>query len=249
MKKTLLTIIGLAAISQAGINAQVKFTEWTFSSNSTTPTLGSGFASLVGNTTQTFATGATDFAWNTANYRAQSTLPGTAGVQFLSSTEGYQSILLSFKHRASGTSSRWAQVDYTVDSGGSWTTGFWNNSGALSPHDTFYSFSVDFSSISLANNNPNFGVRIVSIFSPQAFDENSVSSEFAANTAYMRANSAAAYAPLSSNATGSYGISGTWRFDDVSFSGTAVPEPSTWVLIGLGSAFILWRARWKSRVS
>jgi hypothetical protein len=48
---------------------------------------------------------------------------------------------------------------------------------------------------------------------------------------------------------------GTWYFndptgsvgEDFSVSGTltAVPEPSTWALIGLGSAFVLWRMRRK----
>lgn len=246
MKKTLLAVLSLTAVSLAGVNGQVKFTEWTFSTNSTTPTLGSGVATLVGNTTSSFALGASDYAWNTTSYKSQSTGSGTAGVQFLASTVGYQNIALNFKHRSSGTASRWAQIDYTIDGGSTWTSGFWNNSGALTPHDTFYSFSVDFSSVELANNNPSFGLRIVSIFSPQAFDENSTSNAFAANSAYMRANAAAVYSPDTSASTGSYGTSGTWRFDDVSFSGVAVPEPSTWALIGLGSAFVLLRMRRKA---
>jgi PEP-CTERM motif len=37
---------------------------------------------------------------------------------------------------------------------------------------------------------------------------------------------------------------GTITFDD--FEITAIPEPTTWVLIGLGTAFVLWRIRRRS---
>ncbi len=149
------------------------------------------------------------------------------------STVGKSNISLSFAHRASGTGSRWAQVDYTLDGGSNWTTGFWNNNGGLSPHDQFWGFDVDFSSVTGANNNAGFGFRIVSIFSPAAFDQNNTLSPYSANTAYMRANGGAVYSPLTSTATGDYGASGSWRFDNVTVSG--VPEPTTGLLVGIGT--------------
>jgi hypothetical protein len=240
--KKLLTTLSLAAISLAAANAQI--VQWTFTGNSTAPSTGSGTASLIGGTTASFASGSTgntttNPAWNTTNYPTQSNLSGTAGVQFLFSTVGFSSIQVSFEHRASGTASRWAQVDYTLNGGTDWVTGFWNNNGALSPHDTFSTFDVDFSSITGANNNSGFGFRIVSIFSPLGFQQNSTSGNIAANTAYMRANSDAVYTPGTGSGTGNYGSSGTWRFDNV----TAVPEPATWILVTVGAMAIMVRRK------
>jgi MYXO-CTERM domain-containing protein len=144
---------------------------------------------------------------------------------------GFGGISVSFNHRASGTNSRWAQVDYTLDGGTTWVTGFWNNNGGLSPHDTFYTFTVDFSSVSGANNNAGFGFRIVSIFSPQAFNQNSTLS-YGANAAYMRANADAKFAPTAGVGTSDYGTGGTWRFDNVTVNGTAIPAPGAIALLG-----------------
>jgi hypothetical protein len=242
MKRWLLGV-GLLLANLANAQAEI-ITQWNFEGDVTTPSTGTGTASLVGGTTAAFATGnGGGRGWNTTTYAAQSTGSGTRGVQFSASTVGFENITVNFDHRASGTASRWAQLDYTLDGGTNWTNGFWNNGGGLSPHDTFYSFNVDLSSVTAANNNANFGVRIVSIFSPQAFDQNNVLGEFAANTAYMRANVGAVFSPNTSSATGDYGTSGTWRFDNVTI--TAVPEPSSIALLSLvgvgGFALRRWR--------
>jgi len=197
-------------------------TQWDFDASTLVPSTGEGTAGLIGGTTEAFATGNPGQGWNTRDYPGQSTGSGTAGVQFLVSSAGYENLTFSFDHRASGTASRWAQVDYTVDGGGTWTTGFWNNNGGLSPHDAFYSFSVDFSSVTAARNNPDFGVRVVSIFSPQAFNQNTTLS-YGANEAYMRANAQATFDGTPGVGTGNYATTGTWRFDNVTFSGTAIP--------------------------
>lgn len=232
MKKLILS--GLMLLASAGFaNAEI-ITQWNFESDTTTPSIGAGSATLVGGTTQSFAAGSGGGrGWNTTNYAAQGTGSGQRGVGFSLSTVGFQGISMSFDHRASGTGSRWAQVDYTLDGGASWVTGFWNNNAGLSPHDTFYNFNVDFSAVSGANDNANFGVRIVSIFSPVAFDQNASLADFAANTAYMRANSQASFTPGAGIGTGDYGATGTWRFDNVTFNGSAVPEPATMALLGM----------------
>ncbi|MBU6175564.1 MAG: hypothetical protein KGQ60_17280 [Planctomycetes bacterium] len=225
-------ILGIAVLILVPGTLQADIiTQWTFEGAVITPSTGAGTASLFGGTTATFATGNSGGqGWNTTTYADQSTGSGTRGVQFLASTAGFSDIKLAFDHRASGTASRWAQIDYTLNGGTSWTTGFWNNNGGLSPHDNFYSFNVDFSSVTGANNNAGFGIRVVSIFSPLAFDQSSTLADFAANTAYMRANAGAVYSPNTSTATGDYGTSGTWRFDNVTITG--VPEPSSAVLLG-----------------
>ena len=235
MTKSLMTA-SIAAFVAAGANADI-VTQWNFEGDTIVASTGSGTASLTGGTTATFATGSgVGRAWNTASYKAQGSGSGQAGVQFLASTAsngGFENIQVTFDQRASGTASRWAQVDYTLDGGTSWVTGFWNNAGALSPHDTYYNFTVDFSSVTGANNNAGFGFRIVSIFSQQAFDQNSALAAFGANTAYMRANAAAVYSPNESTATGDYGVSGTWRFDNVTINGSAIPAPGAVALLGL----------------
>jgi len=198
---------------------QTTITQWTFEGDVLTPSTGSGTASNVGSTSSGFATGfGGGRGWNTTTYPLQSTNNGTAGVQFAVSTVGFQNIQLTFDHRASGTASRWARVDYSLDGGSNWSTNFWNNNGGLSPHDNFYPFTVDFSSVSGANNNASFVVRIVSIFSPNAFNQNS-SLSYSINTAYMRANNDAKYTPTSGVGSGNYGTTGTWRFDNVTLSG------------------------------
>ena len=232
--KSFATTGAIASIAiAASASAQGIITQWTFEGDTTTATTGSGVASLIGGTTATFGNGSgaspnTGRAWNTTTYQAQGAGSGTAGVQFLVDTTGYQGIQLSFEHRASGTASRWAQVDYTLDGGASWVTGFWNNGGGLSPHDFFYSFTVDFSGVAGAGNNAGFGVRIVSIFSPTAFNQNGTLA-FGANAAYMRANADARYAPDAGVGTGNYGTSGTWRFDNVTFT----PAPGAVALLGV----------------
>ena len=232
--KNMISIAATMAIAGAANAAVV--TQWTFEGDTTNASTGSGTASLIGGTSGTFATGSGGGrAWNTSTYKAQGTGSGEAGVQFLVSTAsaggGFGGISVSFDQRSSGTGSRWAQVDYTLDGGSTWVTGFWNNNGGLSPHDTFYNFTVDFSSVSGANNNAGFGFRIVSIFSPQAFNQNSTLS-YLANAAYMRANADAKFAPTPGVGTGDYGTTGTWRFDNVTVNGTAIPAPGAIALLG-----------------
>jgi hypothetical protein len=191
---------------------QTTITQWNFDASNLTPSTGSGTASNVGGTSSAFASGPPNSGqgWNTSLYPAISSNSGTAGVQFAVSTVGFQNIQLTFDHRASGTASRWARVDYSLNGGSNWTTNFWNNNGGLSPHDNFYSFTVDFSSVSGANNNVNFVVRIVSIFSPDAFSDG-LGNYYSASSAYYRAR-------ISGGSV--YASTGTWRFDNVTLSGS-----------------------------
>ncbi len=223
LRNTLIAAATAAFVSTSAFGAVI--TQWNFEGDVSTPSTGTGAASLIGGTTATFAAGnGVGRGWNSTNYPAQSTGSGTAGVQFLASTAGFEDITISYDHRASGTASRWARIDYTTD-GSTWQP-LTNNAGGLSPHDTFYA-SGTLTLPAAADNKANFGIRIVSIFSRQAFDQNSTLAPFAADTAYMRANAGAVYSPGTSTATGDYGSGGTWRFDNVTISGTVIPEPAT----------------------
>lgn len=188
--------------------------QWTFEGDVITPAVGTGTAALIGGTTAAFQAGnGGGRAWNLATFPAQGTASGTAGVQFAVPTTGTSGISMSFDHRGSSTPSRWARVDYSLDGGATWTENFWNNhdvanggrATGISPDSVFYTFNVNFSSVTGADNNPNFRVRIVSMFSPVEFVANSVTNP--ANSAYQAAG------------TGSYAVGGTWRFDNVTFTG------------------------------
>jgi len=222
---------GFESLEGRALLSTTTITQWNFEAQTLEPSFGSGTAALLSQTSGSFNTGtggSGTFAWQTSTFANQGEESGARGVEFRFSTVGYESLRFSFDHRASGTASRWAQVDYTLD-GTTWNVGHWNNNGGISPHDAFYSFDVDLSGITGANDNPAFGVRIVSIFSPQAFDQNSLLAPYTANTAYMRANAGAVYAPNTSTATGDYGAGGNWRLDNVTLAGTLIvpPDPSS----------------------
>jgi hypothetical protein len=227
------------ALTASSVARATTIAQWNFDSNSIVPSAGSGTASLIGGTTATFTAGnGAGSGWNTTSYPAQSTASGTAGVQFAVSTLGQSNIAISFDHRASGTASRFASIEYTTD-GTSWIV-FGNNSGGLSPSEAFYSFSYDLSAIAAVNNNANFAFRVVSIFSPLSFDQNSTLADFAANSAYMRASSESSFTAGGAIGTGNYGTTGTWRFDNVTVR--AIPEPSA-ALLGAFGLFASLRRR------
>lgn len=227
--------LSLFLVLPFSIHAQTTIAEWTFTGNVTTTALGNGTASSLGGISEAFAAGnGGGTGWNTSSYPTQSTGNATAGVRFDINTTGYTDLLLSFDHRSSGTASRWSQIDYTLDGGSNWVTGFWNNNGGLSPHDSFYTFNVDFTSITGANDNADFGFRILSIFSPLEFNQNTAVS-YSANTAYMRSNADADYTPTAGSGTGNYTAAGTWRFDNVLLKGTLVGASNVvWDVAGGG---------------
>lgn len=203
--------------------AQTTIAEWNFSSSNTVPSIGAGTASVYGNLSQSFPTSSYGKCWQLSNFPNQSSQNGTRGVGFNVSTVGYTNVQVNFEQRASGSASRWAQVDYSIDGGSNWILAYWNNNGAIIPKDSWVAFSVDFTNVTGVANNANFKVRIVSVFCPLAFDESTNAVPFSANSAYMIAESSAVYSPSTSTNNNNYSSNGTWRFDNISVKGVSIP--------------------------
>jgi hypothetical protein len=233
---------GLLALATAiPLTAESIVARWTFSGDSLLADLGAGRAEEHGGTMSYFGYGATydpdtDRGWWVWNFSAQSQESGTRGVVFFANTVGFTDLALTFQQAAGDRASRWARLDYTLDAGLSWTTGFWDNEGALGPGwGVFQSFSVDLSSITGANHNPSFGVRLVSIFAPDSFDDG-LGNVFWPNSAYQRARERGGLP---------YNTNFPWVFDNVVFTGTAiVPEPAAFaVWLGLATAAVVFVRR------
>lgn len=225
MKKLIMASL-LSLVTAVSAQADV-ITQWNFNSNppdtslttgTIAPSVGLGTASLVGGTSATFASGnanggSTDTAgadntgWNVTTFAAQGTGDLTRGVQFLASTVGFQDVIISWDQRHSNTASRWVQFQYTTD--GTNFTSFGSPFEGTAGDTWFNNRSVDLTGVSGVNDNANFGFRIVASFAPAT----------------------SAYAP--SNSSSTYNTTGTWRFDMVTVSATAVPEPTSMALLGV----------------
>lgn len=193
---------------------QTTITQWNFDASNATPNVGTGTITLIGGPTAPVAPNdfpagnpGTGKAMSSENYPAQGTNSGTAGFRIATSTVGYSGLSISFEQRGSNTGSRWSRYEYTAD-GTNWTA-LGNNGGAI-----INGWPASVVTVALpanADNNPNFAFRIVSIFSPNAFVENSVN--MAANTAYEKINT---------TPTSTYNTTGTWRIDNVTLTGTTL---------------------------
>jgi hypothetical protein len=147
----------------------------------------------------------------------------TQGVQFSSSTAGYNSIVFHFDWFTTTQGVLNMQEQYTLD-GTNWIN---INAPLTAVSDGWASTqTIDFSGIAGANNDPNFGVRLVSAY----------------NNALQFPN----YGSADGGQGGYYNNnSGNWRFANVGFTGTsasAIPEPSSFVLSLAGG--LAWLIFW-----
>ena len=181
MKQTILNLLVLLALA---FNASADtLAQWNFNSNppdaststgTTLPSAGAGTASLIGGATGTFATGSTldsgaaagdNTGWNTTGYPSQGTANKTAGTQFRVSTVGFESILITWEHRNSGTASKYFRLQYTTD-GVNFVDGPVITQTAAA--NNFSSQSASLASIGATDNNPNFAFRLVAEFESTA---------------------------------------------------------------------------------
>jgi hypothetical protein len=226
MIKHLFTLAAVAAVS---LPAQADtLTLWNFNfgadansaTGTTAPATGTGSIVLLGGVTNPgFNSGvgssdpeaSDDSGFQTTTYAPQGTEDRLRGVQFSVSTVGWQDVQIQYDLRHSNTSSRYEAVQYTLD-GSTWLDAatFDGNAG-----DTWFNGrSFDFSGISGADDNANFGFRVMATFAP-------------GTSLYEASRSSSSYA------------GGTWRFDMVSVSAAApIPEPGTYALLLAGLAAV-----------
>jgi hypothetical protein len=216
-KISLTSLLLAVALTSASSASAATITQWNFNSvapdnniatGTAAPSTGTGAILLIGGVTSpsfNSGVGSSDLAadnsgYQTTNYAAQGTGNKTAGIRFNVSTVGFSSISFTYDLRHSNTSSQYEQVQYSLNGTTFFDIGSLFN-GNLG--DTWFNGrSIDLSSIAGASNNANFALRVVAAFAPST-------------TTYT-----------ASSPTGTYGTTGTWRFDQVTVSGTAVPEPS-----------------------
>ena len=199
--------------------------QWNFNTSTAPSTVDSHFlgtpsVSLIGGVTGTLASGSGSSdptqpgtAYNLTNFPAQSTASGTAGAEYDFNTTNYTLSTFSFDLRTSNTASRNYDLQYSTD-GSTWQE---VQLFAATVADGFNNGNTfDFSSIPAASNDPNFKVRVVSVFSPTGFSDGTAT--YGDNSAYQLAQNIA---------TKSYAATGTWRFDNVTLNGTYNPPDFT----------------------
>ncbi len=242
-----LALACLLAGSPSSATQAATITQWNFNvnvagtNNSPAPSTGAGSAQIVGMNSNApngdFPTAANgigssdpavspDLAWRvrgSANNGWSGTTSLLSGAQFKASTVGYSNIGVTLDVNATDGSPRYAQLQVTTDG---------SNFSSFGPLLDFNpqidnwtnGISYDFAALPAANNNPNFGFKVVSAFSPVDFTD--AGGFHAANTAFQRTDADPLEGPYN-------GTAGNYRFDMVTFTGSAVPEPST-VLLAVG---------------
>jgi hypothetical protein len=97
--------------------------------------------------------------WRLASFPAQGTGNKTSGAEFRVSTVGCQNIALSWDHYNSATASRYWRVQYTLDGVNFTDTSF----VYTNPAETlWFPTGLSLAGIPGANDNPTFGIRLVS---------------------------------------------------------------------------------------
>ena len=152
--------------------------------------------------------GATGNGWNTQAPQY------TQGAQFLVSTSGYHNIVFEYDWYITAQGARNLQAQYTVNG----TT--WINVGPLyvapAGGDAYYpQIVINFPALGIhtVDNNPNFGVQLVSAYDPTFVGPGTPCPTTACTYTAAKLSSTGAPVQLNNN-------SGNWRFDEINVLGT-----------------------------
>jgi hypothetical protein len=229
MKKTLLAILGLAAVSLAGVNGQVFTGNYTFGTGGNVTSFAYNGTPINNLTISALTKNGVTNESSSGNFRA-STWPLDAGNATLTGaidTSKYFEFTLT------------PSLGFTVNMT---SITFGLGRSAAGPRTFEWRSNID--SFGAAINNYNSLSANVTNSSGILTIPDSTSTTFTGNVLSLSSGSfqnistltLRFYAYNSESTGGTGGLQGP-----LSFSGEIVPEPSTWALIGLGAAFILWR--------
>lgn len=216
-KNALILIIALFSLSL--LFAQTPFTTWDFENQDLVPVLGTGTLTTTNASVTTsfitgwIGTGTGGFALQTTGYPEQGAGSETSGIQAVVPTTGKTNIVVAWDQRNSNTGANRMRLQYTLN-GTTWVNfeasaanatninstsqedgGYDNGLYIVNAGATWFSRTANFTAIAGANNNPNFGIRILTAFE-------------SGTSAYGAAGG------------GTYGTGGTYRFDNLSFGFT-----------------------------
>jgi len=198
------------------------------------PTFSESTWRIVGNSNSANSGAGKANGWNNSapNY--------TQGAEFGANTSGYVPTTLSFDWYCTTQGVANLQIRYSLD-GTTWTS---IGSDYVATPNGYYgaaagtpTITLSLSSISAAAaNDPNFAIELVSV-RPVSGDANYFGTGPGVDGDYASAASTA-LAPTDYNNN-----SGNWRFDNVTISGTAVPEPAGLGMPGVAGVAMLKRRR------
>ncbi|MCW5559526.1 MAG: hypothetical protein KIT22_17055 [Verrucomicrobiae bacterium] len=209
------SILALPALVSTVAVQAASLAFWDFNADTLTPSTGTGTLAPIGGVASFFGFGSgpsdpnipPDRNWGFSNLPDQGADSGTAGFEGAVSTAGYQSIQLSFDIKAQFSASKYYEVLYSVDSGGTWSSA---GTFGVASEDVWQTETFDLSSLNPAvNDNAGFQFQVVAVFKPGTSD----------------------YAGFSDTAA-SYGKFGPVT-DAVQVSGLLIPEPESWALLSL----------------
>ncbi|HEY6347390.1 MAG TPA: hypothetical protein VIY49_38370 [Bryobacteraceae bacterium] len=150
--------------------------------------------------------------------------PCTQGAQFLVDTTGYHYILVQFDWYTTNQGVRDLQVLYTTNSGATWTpVGPIQVSGGGSTFNNQITINFHALGITSVENNPGFGLQMVSVYDPDYQGTPAYSIPSGGNVCSSTATGTYTAATLGSNNQPVVynNNSGNWRFDEVNVLGTA----------------------------
>jgi hypothetical protein len=203
-------------------------------------------ANSIANTTHIWRVRAQAGSNGAANGWSSAAPIGTQGAVFAASTVGYSGINVSFDWYATTQGEANLQLEYTTDGVnftnvpitigtnstlglaaltnsssantviGSYVSDNLLNNGSLAGQDWFTGLTATITDAAAANN-PNFAIEMV--------------------------NASTGTDDVSTQGTALNNNSGNWRFDNVTISGTAVPEPASLGLLALGVVGLIARRR------
>jgi hypothetical protein len=247
MKKTLLAILGLAAVSLAGVNGQTlitsDYTQNFDSIGSGLPTdwsarLSANATSLGTVSTNYTATAGTNTAWaNTTG--AFKNFASTAGLTSTSnSTEQANSLNRSLGLRPTGSfGDVGASLNFNFSTTGTQIASISLNALMLSTDTRSQTWSLQYG----IGASPTSFTTLGTWADPGAWGSTTLSYNRTDFGAALDDQSNVWFRFVGLSASTGTGSRDSMGIDD--FGITVVPEPTTWALIGLGTAFVLWRMR------